>query len=140
MRIGALSMSCLVALLCAVAASPCAAATSGVTGSVVLLTPGTNAYAGVLLEQCSGNFATMRVILAQPQLLQSTQFLAIQVGRIEVPAIRVDANNEGPEVAAFDGVSTAGCVAAGTRVSLVISPCGKLNSLLVVMGKGTLSI
>ena len=81
----------------------------------------------------------MRVVLARPQLLQSTQFLAIQVGGFAVPAIRVDANNEAPEVAAFEGVSTVGCASAGTVVSLVISPGGRLNTLLVVMGNGTFS-
>jgi hypothetical protein len=114
-------------------------AQTAVTSSAVLIAPNSNAYAGVLLQHCAGTSATMRIILPGPRLLQQTEYLAVQVQSIQKPAIRVDANNEAPEVAGFEGHSTAGCLPTGTHVVLVSSPGGPLGGLLVVVGAGTTS-
>jgi len=110
--------------------------TPNVTSSVVLLEPGTNTYEGVLLEQCVGDTATLRVVLQAPRLLQPQNALLVLAQATPNPAIRADAGNDMPAIAAFEGVSSIGCIAPGSKVVLVLNMGGLLGSLSVVVGSG----
>jgi hypothetical protein len=110
--------------------------TPNVTSSVALLEPRTNSYEGVVLERCVGDTGTLRVILAAPKLLQPQNSLLVQVGGIYTPAIRAEAGNDMPSIAAFEGSSAIGCVAPGNKVVLVLNVGGLLNQLDIVIGSG----
>ncbi len=110
------------------------ASTLSVTSSAVLLQPGSSAYEGVLLQNCVGGAATIRVALATPILIQQQNALLVLAEGSSTPVVRADASGDMLEIAAFDGTSAMGCLASGTNVTLVLNEGGLLGSLEIVIG------
>jgi hypothetical protein len=74
-----------------------------------------------------------------PFLLQGTESLAIFAKGSSLPVISVEASDPvGTEIREFHGASAVGCIPAGTGIALVKNPGGDLNTLLIVLGTGTL--
>jgi hypothetical protein len=83
--------------------------------------------------------ATVR--LRTPVTLQGTELLAIYAQGVSQPIISVEASDPaGTEIREFHGTSAIGSVSDGKGVALVKSPGGDLNSLLIVLGSGMVSV
>jgi hypothetical protein len=124
-------------LLCSGILDPASAGTPpSVTGSVVLLQPGTNVYEGVLLERCVGEKATIRVVLATPITIDPLNALTVFAEGSHTPAIHVASKGDLPEISAFEGGSAIGCIEPGTRLVLALSIGGTVGGLDIVLGSG----
>jgi hypothetical protein len=81
--------------------------------------------------------AAATVRLRTPITLEGTQRLEIFGTVVDTPMISVGASDPaGTEIYEFHGTSAIGCIPNDTDVSLVMTPGGKLGTLLVVLGKG----
>ncbi len=89
-----------------------------------------------------GTFATVRLRppLA-PFTLQGTESLDIFAEGSAEPVISVHASDPaGTEICEFHGRSALGCLPDGTKITLVKSPGGDLNTLLIVIASGTVKL
>jgi hypothetical protein len=83
--------------------------------------------------------ATAKVILKHPVELTGTERLEVYGTVKDTPVISVSARDPaGSEIHEFSGESAVGCLPDKMEVSLVKTPGGKLGTLLVVLGTGTI--
>ena len=82
--------------------------------------------------------AAATVRLRTPITLQGTETLEIVGTVTSTPMITVGASDPaGTEICEFHGKSAIGCIPDGEDLTLVRTPGGPLQTLLVVIGKGT---
>jgi hypothetical protein len=82
--------------------------------------------------------AAATVRLRTPITLKGTELLEIVGTVTPTPMISVGASDpDGTEIYEFHGKSAIGCIPDGGDLTLVRSPGGKLGTLLIVLGKGT---
>lgn len=108
-------------------------------GKADLIDPETKAVAAVFNEtQCDDGTTAATVRLTKPVVLQGTQRLEVFGTVTDQPMISVGASDpDGTEIREFHGASAIGPIADDAGVSLVRTPGGKLGTLLVVIGNGT---
>jgi hypothetical protein len=108
-------------------------------GKADLIDPETKSVAAVFHEtQCDDGTTSATVRLAKPVLLEGTQRLEVFGTVTDQPMISVGASDpDGTEINEFHGSSAIGPIADNAGVSLVRTPGGKLGTLLVVIGNGT---
>ena len=76
-----------------------------------------------------------------PQTLTGTELLELFAQGNSQPVLSVEASDPaGTEIKIneFHGRSAIGCLAVGTKISLVKSPGGDLGTLLIVLASGTI--
>jgi hypothetical protein len=74
-----------------------------------------------------------------PQTLTGTELLELFAQGNSQPVLSVEASDPaGTEIKEFHGRSAIGCLAVGTKISLVRSPGGDLGTLLIVLASGTI--
>ncbi len=74
-----------------------------------------------------------------PQTLKGTELLELFAQGNSQPVLSVEASDPaGTEINEFHGRSAIGCLAVGTKISLVKSPGGDLGTLLIVLASGTI--
>jgi len=90
-------------------------------------------------HEWGGTFATVRLRAPlAPFTLQGTESLDIFAKGSSQPVISVQTSDPaGTEIHEFHGRSALGCLPDGTQISLVKSPGGDLNTLLIVLASGT---
>jgi hypothetical protein len=119
-----------------------------VTASATLVNPATQQYVGTFVESCltptpkiqkfpaKALWPYVGVYLAKSFDLQSSQFLTINGNASSIFTTTRHANGE--EVVAYEvgGLSSSGCMAAGTKIDLIYGQSG-MNLPLIVVGTGT---
>ncbi|HEY2619121.1 MAG TPA: hypothetical protein VGI78_17400 [Acetobacteraceae bacterium] len=110
-------------------------------GKAELKNPETNATVGTFTETCEDDgTSNARVVLNPAITLSGTERLAIYSTIKDQEVISATATNgASTDVHEFHGKSTVGCIPDQGEVSLTRSPGGPLGTLLVVLGKGTVS-
>lgn len=108
-------------------------------GKADLIDPETKKVVAIFNEtQCDDGTTMATVRLEKPFVLQGTQRLEIFGTVTDQPMISVGASDpNGTEIHEFHGASAIGPIANHAGVSLVRTPGGKLGTLLVVIGNGT---
>jgi hypothetical protein len=118
---------------------PVNGATAMFKGKADLIDPETKRVAATFNEtQCDDGTTRATVRLAKPIMLEGTQRLEVFGTVTDQPMISVGASDpDGTEIQEFHGTSAIGPIANHAGVSLVRTPGGKLRTLLVVIGNGT---
>jgi len=108
-------------------------------GKADLIDPETKHVVATFNEtECDDGTTRATVRLAKPLMLQGTQRLEVFGTVTDQPMISVGASDpDGTEIHEFHGTSAIGPIANHAGVSLVRTPGGKLGTLLVVIGNGT---
>jgi hypothetical protein len=114
-------------------------ATAMFKGKADLIDPETKHVVATFNEtECDDGTTRATVRLAKPLMLQGTQRLEVFGTVTDQPMISVGASDpDGTEIHEFHGTSAIGPIANHAGVSLVRTPGGKLGTLLVVIGNGT---
>jgi hypothetical protein len=109
-------------------------------GKAELISPETGNAVGTFTESCEAEgSATARVVLKHAVELKDTERLEVFGTVKDVPVISVGAKDPaGSKIYEFGGKSAIGCLPDKTEISLVKTPGGKLGTLLVVLGTGTI--
>jgi hypothetical protein len=108
-------------------------------GKAELTNPETGVVVATFHETCHDDGAASATVRLQPPItLNGTDELAIVGTATSTPMITVGASDpDGTEICEFHGHSAIGCIPDGGELSLVRTPGGKLGTLLIVVGRGT---
>jgi hypothetical protein len=109
------------------------------------LLDGNGAVVAAFNETCHDCSSTRATVRLRPPLapftLQGTESLEIFAAGNSEPVISVQASDPaGTEIREFHGKSALGCLPDGTGIALVKNPGGDLNTLLIVLAKGTVKL
>jgi hypothetical protein len=109
-------------------------------GKAELIDPETGSPVATFTESCEAEgSATAKVVLKHAVELKDTERLEVFGTVNDVPVISVGARDPaGSDIYEFSGKSAIGCLPDKTEISLVKTPGGKLGTLLVVLGTGTI--
>jgi len=109
-------------------------------GKAEFLDPENGKPVAAFNETCHDHgHTTATVRLRTPIVLAGTARLEVFGSVTDTPVLSVGASDpDGTEIREFHGTSAIGCIADGADITLVRTPGGKLGTLLVVLGKGTL--
>jgi hypothetical protein len=107
-------------------------------GKANLTNPENGAHVATFHEECESAHHVIVTISITPAIkLESGQSLEVFALGNATPVTSLHYSGTGHKsVTGFSGKSTAGCLPAGTEVSLVRNLGGGLGTLLVVLGKG----
>ena len=107
-------------------------------GKANLTNPENGAHVATFHEECESTHHVIVTISIKPTIkLESGQRLEVFAAGNATPVTSLHHSGTGHKsVTGFSGKSTAGCLPAGTEVSLVRNLGGPLGTLLVVLGKG----
>jgi hypothetical protein len=109
-------------------------------GKANLTNPENAAHVATFHEECESPRQVIVTLSIKPAIkLESGESLAVFAIGNAAPITSLHHSGTGPRsVTGFSGKSTAGCLAAGTEVSLVRNLGGSLGTTLVVLGKGVI--
>lgn len=109
-------------------------------GKAELRDPENNWPIATFTEICKGDGeAHMRVVFHSPVTLRGTERLAIYSTVKDEEIISVTAaRGHSIKLHEFEGTSSLGCLGDKSDISLTQSPGGTLDTLLFVLGKGTI--
>jgi hypothetical protein len=109
-------------------------------GKAELVNPETGGTVATFTESCSTEgSATTKVVLKHAIELKDNERLEIFGTVKDVPVISVGAMDPaGSKIYEFSGKSAVGCLPDKMKISLVKTPGGRLGTLLVVLGTGTI--
>ena len=107
-------------------------------GKANLTNPENGAHVATFHQECESAHNVIVTISIKPTIkLESGQRLEVFAAGNATPVTSLHHSGTGDKsVTGFSGKSTAGCLPAGTEVSLVRNLGGPLGTLLVVLGKG----
>jgi hypothetical protein len=115
------------------------AATFNTTAAAVLVHPGSHAYVGTFVEDCSRSQTTVRAILEPSRTIMGTETLALEMSNTATFSASVTAQGGTLTLHAFGAASATGCIPPGSTIMLIYSPGGMLQSLLVLVGQGVVT-
>ena len=142
--IGALLRNATAAVLfatcCTLGTAPAVAATTSATATAVLVDPSNHNYVGTVVEDCRRGQNLVTVFLNPTRKISGTEELGIEPANTPTFVIGVSAQGGVLRLHSFGGISALGCLPSGTTVMLVFSPGGDLQTLLTVVGKGTIAL
>ena len=107
-------------------------------GKANLTNPENGSHVATFHEECESAHQVIVTISITPAIkLENGQSLEVFAVGHATPVTSLRYSGTGPKsVTGFSGKSTAGCLPAGTEVSLVRNRGVALGTLLVVLGKG----
>ena len=107
-------------------------------GKANLTNPENAAHVATFHQECETPHHVIVTLSINPAItLESGQSLEVFAAGNATPVTSLHYSGTGHKlVTGFSGKSTAGCLPAGTEVSLVRNPGGSLSTLLVVLGRG----
>jgi hypothetical protein len=110
------------------------------TGKAELINPETGKTVATFTESCeTEGSATAKVVLKHAIELKDSERLEVFGTVKDVPVISVGAKDPvGSEIHEFSGKSAVGCLPDKMEISLVKTPGGRLGTLLIVLGTGTI--
>ena len=109
-------------------------------GKAELRDPETDTPVATFSETCRADGAAhMKVLLHPPLTISGTERLAIYSTLKDEEVISITAaHGRSTKLHEFQGTSSLGCLADKSEISLTQSPGGRLGTLLIVLGKGTI--